>query len=89
MSKAETPEQIAARIVDERLDEMMSPHQYASTRGLLIIDIVQALRNERERAAGAADKYVADMQSVPKRTEYGEGCLNAAAYLAKAIREGR
>lgn len=51
--------------------------------------ILSALRNERERCQKIADKYVADMRSVTKRTGYGEGCLNAGVYIAKAIREGK
>lgn len=83
--KSETPEQIAARIVDERLDEMMSPHQYASTRGLLIIDIVQALRNERERAARVAETEAAIRCMRHQKT--GKGVCGYE--ISRAIREER
>lgn len=54
----------------------------------LVMDIEAALKERDERAAKIGDEYIADMRSVKQRTEYGEGCLNAAIYITAAMRNG-
>jgi len=59
--------QIAEQIVDEHLDEMMSPREYASTAKALIDDFEKALRDRDERAAKKCDDRVIEISNYQTR----------------------
>jgi hypothetical protein len=85
MNNTETersPRQIAEQIIDEHLDEMMSPREYASTCKALIDGVEKALRDRDERAAKIADQKGSEWDSDDR---YGRW-FTAAQELASAIR---
>jgi hypothetical protein len=90
-----SPREISTEIVDEHLDEMMTPREYAATARSLIEAIEKALRDRDERAARIADKFAAQNHEgavkAARRKDMGthdvlDSCKREAEAIASAIR---